>query len=128
YRTSDFHEKDRRFEVRGKDLHCWGEVEFEELGWVELDPCPDPAPPEAGAASGQAAEPERTDAKAVRTAIASKRPLVLGLALLLLVALYFAFPTLRLELAKLAGARPPAGISGPARRAWRFWQELLDCC
>jgi len=53
---------------------------------------------------------------------------VVGIALLLGLAAFFAFPTVRTGVAKLLQRRGPAGISAPARRAWRFWQELIDRC
>ena len=127
YCSDDYDETDRRFEVRARDEHYWGEVEIEGAGWIDLDPCPELAMLDP-LASGARLAPERTDPKAVRKAFARERPLVVGLLLLLLVAAVLAFPSLRLELERITGPRPPAGMAGPARRAWRFWQELIDCC
>jgi len=128
YACDEYDAEDRRFDVRAKDFHYWGEVKIEGLGWIDFDPCPElPFLDPAAAAAGEP-PPEPIDPKAIRKAIARERPFVVGLLLLLLVVAWLAFPSLRLQIDKLAGPRAPSGIAGAARRAWRFWQELLECC
>jgi transglutaminase-like putative cysteine protease len=122
YATSAFDEKDRRWDVRRGDRRFWGEVRFEEIGWAGFDPLPAAPPAEA------APPPPRTDSQALRTTVVQDRPLLVGLLVLVFVALLLAFPTLKLEIEKLASRRAPGRIPERARRAWRFWQELIDCC
>jgi transglutaminase-like putative cysteine protease len=124
---------DRSFDVRAADEHWWVEVAFEGAGWVAIDPVPDLAQLTAEQlAEQQRAEEEarrdRVDRQSLESTFAQQRPLIVGMLLLLLVAAVFAFPTVRVKVEQLLLRRGPDGVGAPARRAWRFWQELIDRC
>ncbi len=129
FATDRFVAAERSFEVRANDAHYWIEVAFDERGWVGFDPCP----LLAGASDSEVAEAaleqqDQVDRKSLRNTFVQQRPLIVGLALLLLVAAIFAFPTLRTRVEQMLRSRGPAGVAPPARRAWRFWQELIERC
>ncbi|MBM4016640.1 MAG: transglutaminase domain-containing protein, partial [Planctomycetes bacterium] len=124
---------DRSFDVRAGDEHWWVEVAFDGAGWVALDPVPE-LPELAGEQlaeqqrAAEAARRDRIDRQSIENTFAQQRPLIVGMLLLLLVAAVFAFPSVRMKVEQLLLRRGPEGVGAPARRAWRFWQELLDRC
>ena len=125
---------EKHFELRGGDECWWVEVAFEESGWVALDPVPapslenDPAQAARQRAADAAQQRDQLEQRSLKNTFVTQRPLIAGILLALLVAAVFAFPSFRMRVAKLLLRRGPAGVGGGARRAWRFWQELLDRC
>ena len=119
--------------MRAADRHAWVEVGFAEDVWIALDPTPDRAAPRPPAAERLAEEfgqrlTEATSLRSVQQSIEQARPWWIGLALLVAVAAFLAFPTVRLAVDPTGRGRPPDGLRGPARRAWRYWQELEEVC
>ncbi|MBL8843842.1 MAG: transglutaminase domain-containing protein [Planctomycetes bacterium] len=120
---------EQSFEVRALDEHYWIEAAFEEQGWVAFDPTPLLPGERDDAAVGEAQEQrDRVDKKSLQETFARQRPLIVGLLLLLLLAAWFAFPNVRVRIGALLRGRGPDGVAPAARRAWRFWQELIDRC
>ena len=126
YRVESVAVEGRR-EVRASDRHYWFEAKFERFGWLPFDPSPPLAviPPSEGT---PAPIDDEVSGRTLRSMISDHRPFVVGLLLALLLALLLSFPEVRLKLEALLPKRAPPGVHGPARRAWRYWQELLDCC
>lgn len=133
YRVASFDADHRRWRVRAADRHAWVEVGFADDVWIALDPTPDRAAPRPPAAERLAEEfgqrlTEATSLRSVQQSIDQARPWWIGLALLVAVAVFLAFPTLRLAVDPTRRGRPPDGVHGPARRAWRYWRELEELC
>lgn len=132
YATERWSEEERTFEVRAADEHHWFEVALEEVGWVGLDPCPASAASsealDAALAAAEQARRDELDRRSLRSTFVRQRPWIVGIVLLLLLAALFAFPTVRARVERFFARRAPPGASAPVRRAWRFWQELLDLC
>jgi len=133
YRAATFDAEHRRWRVRAADRHAWVEVGFAEDVWIALDPTPDHQTPRPPAAERLAEEfgqrlTEATSLRSVQQSIAQARPWWIGLALLVAVAVFLAFPTIRLAVDPTGRGRPPDGVHGPARRAWRYWRELEELC
>jgi len=133
YRAAVFDAEHRRWRVRAADRHAWVEVGFAEDVWIALDPTPDRTAPRPPAAERLAEEfgqrlTEATSLRSVQQSIEQARPWWIGLALLVAVAAFLAFPTVRLAVDPTGRGRPPDGLRGPARRAWRYWQELEEVC
>lgn len=120
---------EQSFEVRALDEHYWIEAAFEEQGWVAFDPTPLlPGERNDAAVGEEEAQRDRVDKRSLQETFARQRPLIVGLLLLLLLAAWFAFPNVRVRIGALLRGRGPDGVAPAARRAWRFWQELIDRC
>jgi transglutaminase-like putative cysteine protease len=131
YRVDDFEPEHRTWQVRSSQSWPWVEIAFEGAGWIEFDPTPERlAPPRDGRAGGRAglAANDVGLAGEVSQTAAQTRPWWIGLGLLVAVACFLLFPNVQMRATRIGMRRMPAGVSGPARRAWRFWQELIDLC
>jgi len=133
YRTADFDASHRRWRVRAADRHFWVEVAFADGVWIEFDPAPERLAPRATNGDRVAEEfgqrlSEATSLESVQHSMEESRPWWIGIVLLVAVAAFLAFPTLRLAVDPARRGRPPDGLRGPARRAWRYWQELEELC
>jgi transglutaminase-like putative cysteine protease len=132
YRVDDFDPERRRWQVRSSQAWPWVEIGFDGAGWIDYDPTPDRlAPPRAAQSGTHAAGGGPADLgsmRAVRQSMAQTRPWWLGLGLLVAVACFLLFPNVQMKATRIGMRRTPQGVSGPARRAWRYWQELLDLC
>jgi transglutaminase-like putative cysteine protease len=131
YRVDDYDPERHVWQVRAGQSWPWVEIGFEGAGWIDFDPTPARL-----AAPRDARYGDRTPFGAGAVGLASEasqassqmRPWWIGLGLLVAVAAFLLFPNVQMRATRIGMRRTPVGVSGPARRAWRYWQELIDLC
>jgi hypothetical protein len=132
YRVDDFDAARGRWQVRSSQAWPWVEIAFEGAGWIDFDPTPERvAPPRALHGADRARAGGLADVgsmKEVQQTMTQTRPWWIGLALLVAIAAFLLFPNVQMRATRIGLRRRPEGVTGPARRAWRYWQELLDLC
>lgn len=131
YRVDDYDPERHAWQVRASQSWPWVEIGFEGAGWIDFDPTParlaQPRDARFGDRSSLGAGAVGLAGEASQ-ASSQMRPWWIGLGLLVAVAAFLLFPNVQMRATRIGMRRTPIGVSGPARRAWRYWQELIDLC